>query len=147
MIQRRVITFAILLLVVFIIAPSVVLAASNSLPGAIVPKECNDPGGCQSICQLEILAQNVLNTGIYIAVFLSAILFAWAGWLYLTGVAGSDLSRAKSIFTNVAVGLVIILIGWLVVDTLMKTLTGSSSTFGPWNKICELLVHHASAFV
>lgn len=141
MIQRQVVAFALLFLVVFIIAPSLVFAAGNVLPGQIVP--CN--GTDCSVCDLANLAQNVLNTGIYIAVFLSAILFAWAGWLYLTGSAGSDLSRAKEIFFNVVVGLVIILIGWLVVDVLIRTLAGGN--FSSWNKICELLLQHASAFV
>ncbi len=124
-------------LLVFIVAPSVVLAA-NALPGQIVPASCNEVGGCKSICDIATVAQNVLNTGIYVAVFLSAVLFAWAGFLYLTSVAGNEISRAKEIFANVAIGLVIILAGWLVVDTLMKTLTNQSGGFGPWNKVCEL---------
>ncbi len=138
---------AVVFAIIFFIAPSIVLAQRNSLPGQIVPASCNEVGGCQSICDLATIAQNVLNTGIYIAVFLSAILFAWAGWLYLTSAAGSEISRAKSIFFNVVVGLVIILAGWLVVDTLMRTLVGNGGSFGPWNKICQLFAEHASAFV
>ena len=134
---------SVLFLVVFIIVPSVALAA-NVLPGQIVPENCNQVGGCQSICDLGQLAQNVLNTGIYIAVFLSAILFAWAGFKYLTSVAGSEVSRAKETFVNVAIGLVIILAGWLLVDTILKTLAGGK--FGTWNKVCELIFHHLSAF-
>ena len=135
MTQRQVIRFAVLFLVVFIVFPSLVLAApANVLPGQIVPEECNITGGCQSICDLATLANNVLNAGIYIAVFLSAVLFAWAGWLYLTGAGGSDLNRAKEIFTNVAIGLVIILIGWLVVDVLIRTLVDASLL--PLEKIC-----------
>ncbi len=138
MIQRRVATFALIFLIVFIIAPSLALAASpgGGLPGQIVPENCDDePGGCKSVCDLAELANNVLTTAIYIAVFLSAILFAWAGWLYLTSGGGGDISRAKEIFQNVAVGLVIVLIGWLVVDTLIRTLTGDKLGF--WNEICE----------
>jgi TRAP-type C4-dicarboxylate transport system permease small subunit len=103
----------------------------------VVPDNCRDNvvGGCKSICDLAQLAQNVLNDAIYIAVFLSAVLFAWAGFKYLTNVANSgEVSRAKEIFVNVAVGLVIILAGWLVVDVLMRTLVGASVL--PWNKIC-----------
>lgn len=146
MIRRLLVRTAALLVIVFFIAPSVALAA-NTLPGQIVPDSCNKVGGCQSVCDLATIAQNVLNTGIYIAVFLSAILFAWAGWLYLTSVAGSEVSRAKSIFFDVIVGLVIILAGWLVVDTLMRTLVGNGGSFGPWNKICQMFVEHTSAFV
>ncbi len=147
MIRRElVVRAAVLLTTVFFIAPSIALAA-GALPGQIVPEKCNQVGGCQSVCDLATVAQNVLNTGIYIAVFLSAVLFAWAGWLYLTSAAGNEISRAKEIFANVAVGLIIILAGWLVVDTLMRTLVGNGGNFGPWNKICELFVQQVSAFV
>ncbi len=146
MVRRLPLRIAALFLVIFFVAPSIALAA-NALPGQIVPETCNNVGGCQSVCDLATVAQNVLNTGIYIAVFLSAVLFAWAGWLYLTSVAGGEISRAKEIFMNVAVGLVIILAGWLVVDTLMRTLVGDGGSFGPWNKICQLFIQHTSAFV
>ncbi len=146
MIRRELPRILALLLIVFFVAPSIALAA-NALPGQIVPETCNQVGGCQSVCDIAVIAQNILNTGIYIAVFLSAVLFAWAGWLYLTTAAGSDKSRAKEVFMNVAVGLVIILAGWLVVDTLMRTLVGNGGSFGPWNKICELFIQHTSAFV
>jgi len=146
MIHRVLVHIAVLLTIIFFIAPSLALAA-NPLPGQIVPEKCNQVGGCQSVCDLATVAQNVLNTGIYIAVFLSAVLFAWAGWLYLTSVAGGEISRAKEIFVNVAIGLIIILAGWLVVDTLMRTLVGNGGSFGPWNKICQLFIQQVSAFV
>ncbi len=146
MTHRGLVRIVALFAIIFFIAPSLALAA-NSLPGQIVPSECNEVGGCKSICDLATVAQNVLNTGIYVAVFLSAVLFAWAGWLYLTSVAGGEISRAREIFVNVAIGLVIILAGWLVVDTLMRTLVGNGGSFGPWNKICELFVQQVSAFV
>jgi len=105
----------------------------------IVPENCRGENAAQNcgICDIAELAQNTLNAGIYIAVFLSAILFAWAGWKYVS--AGGDSGKVKSareIFTNVLIGLVIILAGWLVVDTIMKTFVSESATFGPWNDIC-----------
>lgn len=135
MVRTAIFQAAVLFAIAFFIVPSFALAAS-ALPGQIVPDRCNDVGGCQSVCDIATIAQNVLNTGIYVAVFLSAVLFAWAGWLYLTSVAGGEISRAKEIFVNVAIGLIIILAGWLVVDTLMRTLVGNGGSFGPWNKIC-----------
>ena len=105
----------------------------------IVPCDGTDVGGgteC-TICHLATLAQNVLNTGIYIAIALSAILFAWAGWKYVTaGCNPGKATQAREVFTNVVIGLVIILAGWLVVDTLIKTLVKDGGGFGPWNKIC-----------
>ncbi len=88
-----------------------------------------------TICDIAQTAQNILNTGIFVAVFLSAILFAWAGWKYLTNVASSSgVSEAKTLFGNVLIGLFVILGAWIVIDTLMKTLTNGQ--FGPWNKVC-----------
>lgn len=122
----HIVSFALL---VFLTAPAIV--SSAVMPGPIVT--C-DGVNC-TICDIAKVAQNVLNTGIFVAVFLSALLFAWAGWKYLTNIANpSGVSEAKSLFGNVLVGLLIILGAWLVIDTLMKTLTNGQ--FGPWNKVC-----------
>ena len=117
------------------------LVAFAQLPEKIVPCDGTSVNGgteC-TVCHFAQLAQNVLNTGIYVAVFLSAILFAWGGWQYVT--AGGDSGKAgkgREVLTNVLIGLVIILAGWLVVDTIMKTLVKEDGGFGPWNQICGL---------
>lgn len=87
------------------------------------------------MCDIALVAQNLLNTGIFIAVFLSAILFAYAGWEAVTAGGNAEkMGNARKIFTNVLVGLIIILAGWVIIDTLMKTVTNAN--FGPWNKVC-----------
>ncbi|MCR4325828.1 MAG: pilin [Patescibacteria group bacterium] len=113
--------------------PSVALGATGFL--TIVPESCRGPGGCQSVCDIATLANNVLTDAIYIAVFLSAILFAFAGLKMLVSVANpGERSRAKQTFANVAIGLVIILASWLVIEVIMRTLVGGSVL--PWNAIC-----------
>ena len=111
--------------------PAVAMAAA---PGQIVPVGCD---GVHCTCNhLVQLAQNVLNTGIYIAVFVSAILFAWAGWNMISGKTMGEsgkIDTAKQILSNVMIGLVIMLAAWLIVDTLMRGLTKMDS----WNKICS----------
>jgi hypothetical protein len=106
----------------------------------IVPANCSGPNAATTcgFCDLAELAQNVLNDAVYLAVFFSAIMFAWAGFKMLTnnGNAG-QVSEARKIFTDVAVGLVIILVGWLVVDTLMRILVGGQIGGLPWNRICR----------
>lgn len=100
---------------------------------ALVP--CN--GADCSICDLATLAQNILNAAIYISVFVTAGLFAWAGALYLTSAGNpAQAGKAKGVFFNVGIGFVIILSAWLIVDTIMKTLTPGGGKFGPWNQIC-----------
>lgn len=113
------------------------VSAQSVLDTKIVPENCQGARAAWDcgVCDLATMAQNVLNMGIFVAVFLSAILFAWAGWKYLTAGGGEGITQARSIFTNVLVGLIIILAGWLIVDTLIKTLTGDK--LGPWNQVCQ----------
>lgn len=106
-------------------------AAQTIFPERIVP--CT--GLNCSVCHLGELAQNILNAGIFLSVFLSAILFAYAGWLYLTNEAIGQQQKAKDTFKNVTIGLVIILAAWLVVDTLMKMTLGGN--YLPWNNVCS----------
>jgi hypothetical protein len=129
-------SFALIAVVALTIVPAFVFAA---MPTQIVT--CTGVTGANActVCDIARTAQNVLNIGIYIAVFMSAILFAYAGIIYVTNIANhGEISKAKSIFSNVVVGLVIILASWLVIDTLMKTLISSDVTerLGPWNRVC-----------
>lgn len=139
MTYRQVRPLVLFILALVVVTPAIVGAELKT----IVP--CNPTigadgkmtGAC-TVCHIAQVAQNVLNDGIYIAVFLSAILFAWAGFLYLTNVASEgQQSKAKSVFSSVLIGLLIILAAWLVIDTLMKTLVPDSGGFGPWNQICK----------
>ena len=108
------------------------IAAAQVIP-TIVPQSCS--GVDCTICDLVTLAQNLLNAGIYIAVFFSAIMFCYAGWQYATAAGGPVKQSAKETITNVAFGLIIILSAWLIVDTIMRTLMGSES-YLPWNNLC-----------
>lgn len=120
------------MIVVFVILVlPLYVGAQSGLPKQIVPDTCNEPGGCQSICDIVKLAQNVLNFGIFMAVVLSAILFAYAGWKLLTAGGNTEVyAQGKRVFGNVLIGLIIILVGWIVVDTLMRAMTGSGLTGG-----------------
>ena len=118
------------------IVPSLALAAGGLVQ--IVPQSCNDkPGGCQSICAFAELAQNVLNDGIFFAIAVSAVLIAWSGGQYMIARGESyKIKDAKKRFEYIMIGLLLIMGAWLVVDTVMKTLTGGNAEFGPWNSIC-----------
>lgn len=111
----------------------------GGLPRRIVPCDGTSVGGgteC-TVCHLAQLAQNIINTGIFITVTASAVLFAYAGFLYLTSAAQDNISQAKSIFKNVLIGLIVLMSAWLIVDTLMKSVLGGD--FGPWNDVCRAI--------
>ncbi|HET8580866.1 MAG TPA: hypothetical protein VFL98_00130 [Candidatus Paceibacterota bacterium] len=109
-------------------------------PGTIVPqcgiyqngtfKDC-------TFCDLMQLIQNILNFILFLAIISGGALFAYAGWLYATSSgSGSQVSRAHTIFKNVAIGLVVVVGAYTIVDTLMKSLAGGN-LLSSWNNLCS----------
>lgn len=95
------------------------------------------------------LIQNLIEFAIYFGVFLGVALFSYAG-LKMVISAGNvaQVEEAKKIFSSVAIGFLIVLAGWLFVDTLMKfffqggqgeegseLFEATEQKFGPWNEI------------
>ena len=71
------------------------------------------------------LVNNVVNFVLFkMAVPIAAIMFAYAGFLMITagGESAQSRGKAKTIFTNVAIGLVIAVGAWLIVHTLLNIL-------------------------
>jgi len=126
------------ILIIFLFAITIAPSIASAQIPTIVPENCRaDAAQNCGVCDIAQLAQNTINAGIYIAVFLSAILFAWAGWKYIT--AGGDATKAgdaKNIFWTVGVGLILILAAWLIVDLIMKMLVSENALLGPWNEVC-----------
>lgn len=103
-------------------------------------------GGALEVCQachLVTLAQNIVNWLIAIAVFIAVLMFSYAGFLMVTAAGNTgQVDRARTIFKDVAIGFIILLAAWLIVDTVMKTLYNGSvldestkANFGVWNEI------------
>ena len=85
----------------------------------IVPQNCPEYGWPQ----LVLLGQRLINFMIALAIPLSAVAFAWAGFIYITA-AGSEekIKRAHSIFWKVAIGFLLVLGAWLIVFTITQFL-------------------------
>ena len=159
--MRRI--FLVLLVGTVLVLPSLSLAADTQ--SGLVPCDGvteKDASGkiispaCQ-VCHVIELGQRIINFLVGIASFLAVGLFAYAGWLMLSAAGDTGkVSTAHGIFTNVVVGMVIVLAGWLIVDTVMKwTFQGTTDEekgsplyeqakkdwkFGPWNEIkCVIL--------
>jgi D-alanyl-D-alanine dipeptidase len=119
--------------------------------GPIVPKECHcdnqvDPrGGTFTTapdfgCVAQTF-QNTVNFGVTFGTILFSIYIVIAGFAFiLSGGSPESRSKAKTRLTNVIIGIVVVLLAWLVVDYVMKTLYDpatafESGSFGPWNSI------------
>lgn len=76
----------------------------------------------QKVCNFKALMETVkslINTLFFITVPLATVLFAYAGFLYLTG-SQKNIGTAKSIFSSVAKGFIIMLIAWFAVVTVVN---------------------------
>ena len=108
-------TFFVLLLIV-LVAPAV----SFGEPAPLVP--CDGPN-CD-FNALMTLINNVINfVFVYLAIPLCAIMFAYAGILLVTSGGSTEArGKAKTIFTNSALGLIIAAAAFLIIRTLLSIL-------------------------
>ena len=106
--------------------------SSSGITGDLVPcGTTTNPGDCNFNALIK-LVNNVVNFILFrLAVPIAAIMFAYAGFELLTaGGETSKLTKAKTIFTNVAIGLVIAAAAWLIVHTILTILGYSGSWIG-----------------
>ena len=118
-----------LLTFLFLIAP--VFALAQDLPENTNLILCNtelvngkftDPCTFTHFIQL---AQNLINFIVYLAIPISAIVFAWAGWTILSaGDNAGQRQKAKDMFSKVVIGLFFILAAWLIIRTILAALVG-----------------------
>lgn len=120
-----------LLVTVFLFLPT-----ASDAAGLI---ECGGPGepSCQS-CHVIKLANDGLSLIITLSLVLAGGVLVYAGYL-MTASRGNEamVSKAKGMFTNIGIGILIVIASWLIIDTIMKGLlpNGSINGFGPWNEI------------
>ncbi len=111
------------LVAILIVAPAVALAGDPFI-GQIVP-EC--PNSICRACDLVTLADNLLRFFVALSVFVASLMFAYAGFLYVTASANkNNFETAKKIFWNVFLGFIFILTAWLIIDISLRVLTGNS---------------------
>lgn len=108
------------------------LVSAQEFFGPLVPA-CSG-GECQ-MCHLIQLGNNIIRFLISIFAVIGAILIAVGGFYMVTSAGNvSRRDKGKGILTNTVIGLIIMLVAWLVVDTVMKTLAGSKA-YGMWREI------------
>lgn len=93
----------------------------------------NDATGCQA-CHLFQLIDRLIKFLILLAIPIATLLFAYAGFLYFSSGVSAH-SEATAIFKDVLFGFVIALCGYLIVDTIIKTLVNGSFVGPSWNTV------------
>lgn len=100
--------------------------------GAIVPEVCQHCacgwGG------FFALVQNILKLGIVFAIFLAVLMFAYAGFLWVTNPASpSNKEKGREVLMQTIIGLVVVLGAWLIVNTVLVALSTGGVT--SWTSI------------
>lgn len=125
------------LLFVSVMIPTFVLAQSaplrtQNLPGTsdtnALIKCGNDGQPSCGFTQLIELVQNGLNLVFAFGAFIAAAMFMYAGFLMLTAVGNmNQIAKAKSVFTRVIIGFLIMFVAFLLVQQLLKNLKLSTA--------------------
>ena len=96
--------------------------------GGLVPCS-NTPDASGKILQpcdfnaLMDLVNNIITFILfYMAIPIAAIMFAYAGFLLITAGGGEAKTKAKGIFTNAVLGLLLAAAAWLIVSTILSIL-------------------------
>lgn len=106
----------------------------------IVPPQCQEcPCNIGGVMQV---VQNVMNLAIAFAVLIATFVIVWGGFLFLTSPAAPEnRTKARGLILNAAIGLVIVLSSWLIIDAFMRLLysgsNGNEGKWGPWNSIIK----------
>ncbi|OGI67449.1 hypothetical protein A2823_00970 [Candidatus Nomurabacteria bacterium RIFCSPHIGHO2_01_FULL_41_91] len=111
---------------IFLILVMPVLSLAYTLGEPLVPP-CSTAAAPEQCGwgQLMGLVDNVITFILkYMAVPIAAIMFAYAGFLLVTagGEAAGARTKAKSIFTNAAIGLILAVAAWLIIKTILAIL-------------------------
>lgn len=133
----------------FLVVPEAVIAQSATLEdrgvvsgeptpaGGIVPAGIDNysPDGYGS-CEFVELVNNVLQFLIGLSALLAVIVFIYAGYLMVSsrGDVG-QIQQAKGLFANVAIGFVLMLSAFLIINTILSIMVGSGSGILNWQTI------------
>ncbi|MEX0935110.1 MAG: PKD domain-containing protein [Candidatus Paceibacterota bacterium] len=94
--------------------------------GGLVP--CNGID-CDFNSFIELL-NRVIEWIFYTAAVVATVMFAYAGWLYMSsGGSPQKISTAHNIFKKTAIGLIIIALAWLIVNTITASLLDTENGF------------------
>lgn len=110
-----------------LVMPVLSLAAENPDAGLVPCGKADATGVIRNNCDFEdfmVLINNVINFILFaLALPIAAIMFAYAGVLLVTsGGSTENRSKAKSIFTNAIIGLILSAAAWLIVKTILSIL-------------------------
>src|SRR3989344_1373042 len=120
----------------FLVGIVVALPVFADWTQGIIP-ECS--AGYCTLCDAWKLADNIINFLLQgVAIPLLTITLIWGGTLWVTsGTSPDNIKKGKTIMTNGLIGILIAFCGWLIVDTIIKSLASGGEIVGAWSTMPE----------
>ncbi len=117
-------------LLAFVCSLLPIVASAQLVPGA-----CDNPNTCGS-CEFVETINNVILFIVAISSLIAVIAFIYAGFLMVTsrGDVG-QLTKAKGMFVNVVIGLILILASFVIVNTILSGLLNPGSSAISWQTV------------
>ncbi len=113
----------------FFIGVTLLVLPGGIAYGAIVP-QC-PLAGCR-LCDVVTLANNIISFAIQMSIIIAVLSIVIVGFKsVVSGESGAH--ELQHTVTNIVIGIVIMLSGWLIVDTILKVLVGGR--IGPWHSV------------
>ncbi len=89
-------------------------------------------------CTLVQMVDRVFDFLFVLLTLAAVMMVMYAGFQLVISQGNSGaMEKAKGMVSNIIIGFVIIIAGWLIIDTVMKGLVSAESGFGQWNEIGE----------
>ena len=121
--------------VVFLPILLLIAVPNFAVAQGLVPMQCESPQSCGT-CEFVQLINNVINFLITFAVIAATLLIMYAGFRLVT--SGGDVSAktaAKSMMSNVLIGIVLVLTGFLIINTVLGVLVPGDSPVLGWRQV------------
>lgn len=121
-----------------VVLPGITSAAHIESHGGLVP--CGGAGQPEcGTCDFMKLGNNILQFFVQFAIIIAGLMFAWGGLTMVMSAGESGkVTEAKGMMTSSIIGILIVLSGWLLVDTLLKMVLKGGETgqiYGMWQEI------------
>lgn len=115
-----------------------IVAGDPTPAGGIVP--AGRDGNYEAIgygpCEFVGLVNNLIQFLIGLSALLAVIVFIYAGYLMVASRGNTaQVQQAKGLFTNVAIGFVIMLTAFLIINTILSIMVGSNSGILNWQTV------------
>lgn len=136
--MTRFIQIILFILITSLVAPLPASAALVPVCNSVFKADKTFADPC-TICHLFILLDNIIDFLVKISFVLAGFFIAWGGILIL--VAGGNpgkIEEGKKAMTAAIMGLLIVLVSWVVIDTVLLNLANPAAFPGwawPWHTI------------